>query len=70
MTELKEISVYDCEIEAIKLRAFIGFRMVALLSVCGNKLCGIKPRTFEKMNHLSRLVLVDKVIENLEVDLL
>ena len=70
LTELEEISLNDCEIERIKLRAFSGLRKLALLSVCGNKLCEITPYTFEEMNSLEYLVLVGNIIEHLDVDLL
>ena len=70
LTELEEISINDCEMETVKLRAFSGLRKLALLSVCGNKLCEITQCTFEKMNRHAYLVLVDNVIERLEVDLL
>jgi hypothetical protein len=56
--------------ETVKLRAFSGLRKLALLSVCGNKLCEITQQTFEKMNRHAYLVLVDNIIERLEVDLL
>jgi hypothetical protein len=69
LTELEEISVNDCEMEGVKLRAFSGLRELALLSVCGNKLCEITPYTFEEMNRLEYLVLVDNFIERLVVDL-
>jgi Leucine-rich repeat (LRR) protein len=70
LTELEEICVNGSEIETIKLRAFSGLRKLALLSVCGNKLREITRSTFEKMNSLSYLILVDNFIERLEVDLL
>jgi len=70
LTELEGISVNDCEMETVKLRALSGLRKLALLSVCGNKLCEITQRTFEKMNRHAYLVLVDNIIESWEVDLL
>jgi len=70
LTELQGISVNDCEMETVKLRAFSGLRKLALLSVCGNKLCETEQRTFGKMNRHAYLVLVDIIIERLEVDLL
>jgi len=70
LTELEEISVNGCEMETVKLRAFSGLRELALLSVCGNKLCEITQRTFEKMNRHAYLALVDSLIERLDVDLL
>ena len=56
LTELQEISVNDCEIETINLRAFSGLRKLALHSMCCNRLREITPRTFEKMNSLEYLV--------------
>jgi Leucine-rich repeat (LRR) protein len=47
LTELEEISVNDCEIERVNLRAFSGLRKLALLSICGNKLREITPDTFD-----------------------
>ena len=38
--------------------------------MCCNRMREITPRTFEKMNRLEYLVLVDNIIEHLEVDLL
>jgi len=70
LTELEEISVNDCVMETVKLRTFSGLRKLALLSVCGNKLCEITQHTFQKMNRHAYLVLVDNIIECLEVDLL
>ena len=65
LTELEEISANDCEIETIKLREFSGLVNLALLSMWGNKLREITRHTFEKMNRLAYLVLVDKFIEHL-----
>ena len=72
LTELEEISVNRCEIGKITLRVFSGLVRVnfALLSMCGNKLLEMTPHTFEKMNRLANLVLVDNFIEPLEVDIL
>ena len=56
--------------ETKKLREFSGFRMLALLSLCGNEIRGITPGTFEKMNRLAYLVLVDNIIEHLGVDII
>ena len=70
LTELEEMSVNDCEMETIKLRAFSGLRKLALLSMCGNKLREITPGTFEKMNYLAYLVFVGNIIGHLGVDLL
>jgi hypothetical protein len=70
LTELEGISVNDCEMERVNLRAFSGLRNLALLSVCGNTLGEIKPGTFETMYSLEYLVLVDNITEHLEVDLL
>ena len=52
------------------LRVFSGLRKLALLSMCGNTLCEITPYTFEEINRLAYLVLVDIIIEHLGVDLL
>ena len=70
LTELEEISINDCEIETIKIRAFSGLTKLALLSMCGNKLRKIKQRTFKKMNLLAYLVFVDNIIEHLEFDII
>jgi hypothetical protein len=70
LTELEEISFKDCEIERVMLRVFSGLRKLALLLLCGNKSREITPGTFEKINRLAYLVLVDNIIENLEGDLL
>ena len=70
LTELQEISVNDCEIETINLRTFSGLGKLALLSMCCNRLRETTRRTFEKMNSLEYLVVVDNIIEHLEVDLL
>jgi hypothetical protein len=67
---MEGICVNDWEIETIKLREFCVLRKLALLLLCGNKLREITPGTFEKMNRLAYLVLVDNIIENLEGDLL
>ena len=56
--------------ETVNLRIFNGIRKLAVLSVCGNKLCEITQRTFEKMNRHAYLALVDSLIERLDVDLL
>ena len=52
------------------MRTFSGLRKLALLSVCGNKLCAITLYTFEEIKLLEYMVLVDNIIELLEVDLL
>ena len=70
LTEQEEISVNDCEIETIQLRTSSGLRKLALLSMCGNNVREITPRTFEKTKRLVYLVLVDNIIEHLEGDLL
>jgi hypothetical protein len=63
LNDLEEISINDCEIERVKLKAFSGLRKLALPSMCGNTLREITPRTIEK-------ILVDNIIEHWEVDLL
>ena len=70
LTEREEICVNDCEIETIKLRAFSGLRNLVLLSMCGNNVREITLGTFQKMNCLVYLVIVDNFIEHLEGDLL
>jgi hypothetical protein len=70
LNDLEDISINDCEIETIKLRAFSGLRKLALPSIYCNTLREITPRTIEKMNRLAFLILVDNINENLEVDLL
>jgi hypothetical protein len=70
LTELEGISVNKYERERVNLREFNGLRKLALLSVCGNKLREITPGTFETINSLECMVLVDNITERLEVDLL
>ena len=70
LTELEEIFVNRCEIEIITLRAFSRLVNLALLSMFGKKLREMTPHTFEKMDRLVYLVLVDNFIEGLEVDIL
>ena len=70
LTEREEICVNDCEIETIKFRAICFLRKLALLSMYGNNVREITLGTFEKMNRLAYLVLVDNIIEHLEGDLL
>jgi hypothetical protein len=53
LTELEEICVNDWEIERVKLRAFSGLRKLALLSMCGNKLCAITLYTFDEPSDIS-----------------
>jgi len=47
------------------LGAFSGLRKLALLLIYGNKLYEITPGTFEKMNCVAYLVLVDNITEDL-----
>ena len=56
LIEREEISVNDCKIETINLRAFSGLRKLALLSMYGNKVPEITPGTLQKINRLAYLV--------------
>jgi hypothetical protein len=68
LNDLEEFFVNECEIETVTLIAISGLRKLALLSICGNKLREIIPRTIEKMNRLAYLILVDNLNEHLELE--
>jgi Leucine-rich repeat (LRR) protein len=55
-------------LETTEFGAFTGLTKLADLSISGNEISEITPRTFEKMNRLEYLDLEGNGIENLEVD--
>jgi Leucine-rich repeat (LRR) protein len=57
LTELGELSMEYCGLETIELGAFNGFTKLIVLSMSGNNISKIIPRTFEKMSRLKYLYL-------------
>jgi hypothetical protein len=69
LTELENLQADFCQIGTIELGAFNGLTNLIYLSMQGNKLSEIKPRTFEEVSLLEHLDLDHNIIEHLEVDL-
>jgi hypothetical protein len=65
---LQNLQVDFCQIGTIELGAFNGLTNLAYLSMRGNEISEIKPRTFEKMNSLRYLNLDCNKIEHLDID--
>jgi Leucine-rich repeat (LRR) protein len=68
LTDIKYLRVKYCGLETIDFGAFNGLTKLRKLSMSGNKISEIIPRTFEKMSLLQELDLTNNRLQYLEVD--